>query len=62
MLDSIINALKSKGIISSTEAKEFKYFSQIRNASLHASWDEFKLDDVNKLIQGNEILFRDYLA
>ena len=60
-LDSVINALKSRGIISSTESKKFKYYSGIRNASLHASWDEFTIEDINDMIKGNDILLKDYL-
>jgi hypothetical protein len=61
-LDSLINALKTKGIISTTEAKKFKYFSGVRNSALHASWDEFTIQDINNLITGDEILFKDYLT
>ena len=51
-LDSTISSLRNVGAISSIEAKQFRYLSGIRNAALHAAWDEFDLDAVRHLIDG----------
>ena len=51
-LDATINALKSKGAVTSVEAKQLRYLAGVRNAALHASWDEFELDAVSDLIDG----------
>jgi uncharacterized protein YutE (UPF0331/DUF86 family) len=58
-LDSIINALKAKGVVSSIDAKRMRYLAGIRNSALHASWDEFDLDVVRDLVEGVERLLSD---
>ena len=58
-LDSTINALKSGGVFNSTEAKRLRYFAGIRNAALHASWNEFDVGAVGDLIDGVERLLSD---
>jgi hypothetical protein len=58
-LDSTINALKSKGVFTSIEAKRLRYFAGIRNSALHASWDEFDMSAVGDLIDGVERLLSD---
>ena len=58
-LDSTINALKSGGVFNSTEAKRLRYFAGIRNAALHASWNEFDVGAVGDLIDGVERLLGD---
>lgn len=60
-LDSAISALQTNGIISSVEAKKFRYYAGIRNYALHADWDKVTLDDVNNLIQGVSKLIQNYL-
>lgn len=61
-LDSIINSLKSNNIISKVESQEFKYFSSIRNSSLHVNMEEISIDDVQKLFSGVSNIIKDYLA
>jgi len=61
-LEGIINALKSSGAITKTEAKKLKYYAGIRNSALHASWDEFDLSAVGDLITGTQHLIDNYLA
>jgi uncharacterized protein YutE (UPF0331/DUF86 family) len=61
-LDSIINALKSSGIITKVEAKKLKYYAGIRNSALHASWTEFELSDADDLINGVQALIDNHLA
>jgi uncharacterized protein YutE (UPF0331/DUF86 family) len=60
--ESRINALKSAGVLSSPEAKKLKYYAGLRNAALHASWEEFQLDDITDLIKGIRKLTRDHLS
>jgi uncharacterized protein YutE (UPF0331/DUF86 family) len=55
-LDATISALKAKNVISAVEAKQLRYLAGIRNAALHASWDEFDLPAVGDLIEGVERL------
>jgi len=58
-LDTTISALKTKGVVSSVEAKRLRYLAGIRNSALHASWDEFDLDAVRDLVEGVERLLSD---
>jgi uncharacterized protein YutE (UPF0331/DUF86 family) len=51
-LDGTISALRTSGVFSSVEAKQLRYLAGIRNAALHASWQEFELDAVRDLIDG----------
>lgn len=51
-LEGSINGLKSLGVFSAIEAKKLKYYAGIRNSALHASWDEFELENVRELING----------
>lgn len=51
-LDNTISALAKNGVITGVEAKHFRYLAGIRNAALHASWDEFDLGAVNDMISG----------
>ncbi len=60
--ESRINGLKSAGVLSAPEAKKLKYYAGLRNAALHASWEEFELDDVINLIKGIRKLTVDHLA
>jgi uncharacterized protein YutE (UPF0331/DUF86 family) len=57
-LDGVINSLKTAGIVNKTESAKLRYYAGIRNAALHASWDEFSLDDVDQLIAGVDWLIR----
>ena len=57
-LDTSISALKTKGVVSSIEAKRLRYLAGIRNSAFHASWDEFDLDAVRDLLEGVERLLR----
>jgi len=61
-LESSINFLKSSGIISSNEAKKYKYFAGLRNSALHAAWDEFELKDISAFIDGTETVINEYLG
>jgi hypothetical protein len=60
-LESSINFLKSSGIISSNEAKKYKYFAGLRNSALHAAWDEFELKDISDFINGTETIIKEYV-
>jgi uncharacterized protein YutE (UPF0331/DUF86 family) len=60
-LDSVISALQTQGIVTPTEAKKLRYYAGVRNSALHASWDEFALDDVKDLISGTSKLIENYL-
>lgn len=51
-LEEALNALKAAGVFSANETKKLKYFAGIRNAALHADWEEFDLADVGNLISG----------
>ena len=53
-LDRLIDELKKSEIISATEVKKYKYYAGIRNEAMHASWDNFTIDEVKDLINGVE--------
>jgi hypothetical protein len=55
-VESLINGLKSSGVLSKTQSNELKYFASIRNAALHASWDEFDQEAVERLVEGTQKL------
>jgi uncharacterized protein YutE (UPF0331/DUF86 family) len=61
-LEAVINALKTSGVITKTEAKKLKYYAGIRNSALHAAWDEFDLPDVGDLITGTQQLIDQHLT
>ncbi len=61
-VDTLISALKRTGAISKTDAQQFRYYAGLRNAALHASWDEFDIGQVADLIQGTEKLIQEELA
>lgn len=61
-LDVLISALQSARVISKLEAKKLRVYASIRNAALHASWDEFELSDVIDLIDGTDNLVNQHLG
>ena len=60
-LDPLISDLVKEGIISNTRAKQYRYFTDIRNHSLHAKWEKFELKNVGDLIKGTQELIRESL-
>jgi hypothetical protein len=60
-LEQVINGLKSENIISKTESNKWKYYSGLRNSALHANWDEFKLDDIEKLTNDLKVIIHEFL-
>ena len=61
-LETLINALKSHSAINKTDAKRLKYYAEIRNSALHASWDEFDLAAIGDLISGTQQLIDQHLT
>jgi uncharacterized protein YutE (UPF0331/DUF86 family) len=55
-LEQVINGLKRENIISKTDSNKWKYYSGLRNSALHANWDEFELDDIEKLTNDLRII------
>ncbi len=49
-LETAINDLVKKGIITATKAKRAKSAAHVRAKATHAEWDEFDLKDVNDTI------------
>ena len=49
-LETTINDLVKKGVITATKAKRAKSAAHVRTKATHAEWDEFDLKDVNDTI------------
>ena len=49
-LETTINDLVKKGVITATKAKRAKSAAHVRTKATHANWDEFDLEDVNETI------------
>lgn len=49
-LETTIDELVKKGVITATKAKLAKHAAHVRNKATHANWDEFDLKDVNDTI------------
>ncbi|MEI6083617.1 MAG: hypothetical protein WCS70_04875 [Verrucomicrobiota bacterium] len=62
VLDSTLNALKSNGVFSAVETKKYKFYAGIRNSALHASWEEFELNDAKELVAGTQKLIEEFLS
>jgi len=60
-LEQILNGLKSVGVFQKVFTKKLKYYAALRNKALHASWDEFEIDDVKQLNSDLEDLIRNYI-
>jgi uncharacterized protein YutE (UPF0331/DUF86 family) len=61
-IESLINALRTRSIVSKPDAQELKFLASIRNAAMHASWDEFDLETVGRMIRGTEGLLDKLLS
>ena len=55
-IESIIDDLAKKGVLTSVKAKRVKGFGSVRNKALHAQWDDFDIRDVGELISGTREL------
>jgi hypothetical protein len=60
-LEQILNSLKSNNIFTSVFAGKLGYYSKVRNKALHASWDEFTLEDIQQLNSDLESLIREHI-
>jgi hypothetical protein len=49
--EPLINALKAKGKLTSNKAKGAKRAADLRNAALHANWQEFDVHDVKASLE-----------
>ena len=60
-LETIIDNIMKKNILTPVKAKRLKGYSAIRNKSLHAQWDDFDIRDVGELIKGTRELIDTYM-
>ena len=49
-MSQVINALKSKGLVSGASKSLLDSMPRVRNAALHAEWDKISEPDVNSVI------------
>ncbi len=57
-MTEVINALKSKGIIQSTQHSLLQPYTKLRNKAFHADWDKFDKAEVGSLISFTEEFIR----
>ncbi len=60
-LDTTIDGLVKKNVITGTEAKRAKAAAHVRNKATHADWDEFELTDVGATIKFTRELIATHL-
>lgn len=51
---TVVNAIKSKGLIRATEAKVLEGFSKVRNDAFHARWDEIDIPCIKGILAFTE--------
>lgn len=49
-MSQVVNALKSKSLISGTQSSLLKTYVQIRNKAFHAEWDKIQSSDIKSVI------------
>ena len=52
--DALIDALVKANALSPVKAKRWKAYAGVRNAALHAQWDDIEIRDVGDLIHGTK--------
>jgi len=60
-LDTLINELVKKGVLSQVKAKRARVAAHVRTKATHAQWDEFELNDVKTTIEFTEELILKHL-
>lgn len=53
-MSTVINALKSKGVISRPDGTSLKGYTQLRNKAFHAQWDEIDIPHLQGLLAFTE--------
>ena len=61
-LNNTISALAKQGTLTSIKAKQCVAAAGVRNAALHAKWDEFEMSDVKATIELTRELLEIHLA
>lgn len=61
-LDNLLNALKSKGVLTKLEQKEGVAAAEVRAKATHADWDAFNAEQVEATAKFARRLIRDKLA
>ena len=46
----VVNALKSKGLLSNIQSNILKGYTQVRNKAFHAEWDKIEKSDISAII------------
>ena len=49
-MSEVVNALKSKGYLSSAQSSILKGYTQIRNKAFHTEWDKIEKSDISSII------------
>lgn len=49
-MSEVVNALKSKSLISSTQNTILKGYTQVRNSAFHADWNKIEKSDISSII------------
>ena len=60
-LDELIDTLAARNIFNRVKSKRLKSCAEIRNKASHAEWDEFKIEDVGKMLKDIRDLVENYL-
>ena len=61
-LEQLINALKTRNVITGQQSKQAKVAAHVRNMASHAHWDEFTIDGVRDTIQVTRKFLADHLG
>ncbi len=61
-LDPLINALKTKGVLSKVKAARLLGAAAVRNQAFHAEWDKFDERDIKQLIDSVEELIESFFT
>ena len=54
-MSSVVNALKSEGVIPNLQGKVLDRYVQIRNKAFHAQWDEIDAASISSIIGFTEV-------
>ena len=61
-IDTVISELAKQGVITGIDAKACRFAAGVRNAALHARWENFELPQVKRTIEITRELLREHLA